>query len=70
MPYFCSFGHDLSSKNRAYPDVSAPGYNVLSASNSFDYSDHYVEAAFSNQFEGQKAPRNYGYHFSSGTLRR
>ena len=64
---FSSFGHDLSSKNRAYPDVSAPGYDVLSASNSFDYPDHYVEAAFSNQFEGQKAPRNYGYHFSSGT---
>jgi hypothetical protein len=64
---FSSFGHDLSSKKRAYPDVSAPGYDVLSASNSFDYPDHYVEAAFSNQFEGQKAPRNYGYHFSSGT---
>ena len=64
---FSSYGHDLSSKKRAYPDVSAPGKYVLSASNSFADPQNYVEEAFSNQFETQKSPRNYGFIFSSGT---
>lgn len=64
---FSSFGHDLSSKKREYPDVSAPGYNVVSANNSFNYTQNYVEAQFSNQFETQKEPRTYGCIFASGT---
>lgn len=64
---FSSYGHDLSSKKRAYPDVSAPGKYVLSASNSFADPQNYVEEAFSNQFETQKSPRNYGFIFNSGT---
>ena len=64
---FSSFGHDFSGKKRAYPDVSAPGYKVVSANNSFDYTKNYVEAQFSNQFENQKEPRTYGCIFASGT---
>jgi subtilisin family serine protease len=64
---FSSFGRDLSSKRRSYPDVSAPGYNVLSGNNSFGRVENYVEAEFSNQYVNQTKPRKYGYVFFSGT---
>ena len=64
---FSSFGRDLSSKRRSYPDVSAPGYNVLSGNNSFGAAENYVEADFSNQYVNQTEPRKYGYIFMSGT---
>lgn len=64
---FSSFGRDLSSKRRTYPDVSAPGYNVLSGNNSFGAAENYVEAEFSNQYVNQTEPRKYGYVFFSGT---
>ena len=64
---FSSFGRDLSSKRRSYPDVSAPGYNVLSGNNSFGPAENCVEAEFSNQYVNQTEPRKYGYVFFSGT---
>ena len=68
---FSSFGNDLSSHARKYPDVCAPGVNVLSPVNSFDLSVEpgtvFAVDSRTNQFEGQTKPRNYGYVFASGT---
>ena len=63
---FSSFGYDLP-KSRTYPDVAAPGYNVLSAINSFDDTPGCVGGKFSNQFVNQQSPRTYTYQFASGT---
>ncbi len=65
---FSSYGKDFSSANRTYPDVSAPGYAIYAAINSFDsHPDHPVYSPYSGQFEGQTAPRNYPFTTFSGT---
>ena len=64
---FSSFGHDFSEAHRAYPDVSAPGYAIYAASNSFSKRDVFRSAEYSNQFKGQKEPRRYPYSIMSGT---
>ena len=63
---FSSFGYDIT-KTRTYPDVTTPGFSVLSAMNSFDNPKTYVSGQFSGQFAGQKSPRTYGFQFASGT---
>ena len=63
---FSSYGHDFSEARRAYPDVSAPGYAIYGASNSFG-SDSFGSAEYSNQFKGQQEPRKYPYTIGSGT---
>ena len=64
---FSSFGHDFSEARRAYPDVSAPGYAIYAASNSFVREDQFRTAEYSGQFKGQKEPRKYPYAIMSGT---
>lgn len=68
---FSSFGKDLSSHGRSYPDVCAPGVYVLSPVSSFDQSVEsgslYAVENRTNQFVGQTTPRKYGYQFASGT---
>ena len=65
---FSSYGYDLSSERRKYPDVVTPGYSVLSAHNSFGYEPgEWIKRSYSNQFKDQSEPRTYAYDFMSGT---
>lgn len=64
---FSSFGHDFSDAHHAYPDVSAPGFAIYAACNSFAKMDIFRSAEYSNQFKGQKEPRKYPYTIMSGT---
>lgn len=64
---FSSYGHDFSSEKRAYPDVSAPGFSVYAAVNSFSSESVYGEAEYTGQFKGQDKPRKYQYGLMSGT---
>lgn len=63
---FSSYGHDFSEARHAYPDVSAPGYAIYAASNSFD-NEVFRSAEYSDQFKGQQEPRKYPYAIMSGT---
>ena len=64
---FSSFGHDFSDEHRAYPDVSAPGFAVYAAGNSFVKDGIYSASDYANQFKGQNEPRSYPYAIMSGT---
>lgn len=65
---FSSYGYDLSSEHRKYPDVVTPGYSVLSAYNSFGLGGSpWINQDYSNQFKNQSEPRTYTYGFMSGT---
>ena len=65
---FSSYGYDLSSERRKYPDVVTPGYAVLAAYNSFGNElGTWITKPYSNQFKGQTEPRTYAYDFMSGT---
>ena len=65
--YFSSYGTDFSDEQRSYPDVSAPGFTLYAAGNSFDAEFVYGKAEYSNQFKGQDKPREYPYSIMSGT---
>ncbi len=64
---FSSFGHDFSAERLAYPDVSAPGYAIYAAGNSFAPGNVYSEVLYSGQFKGQTEDRYYPYSIMSGT---
>ena len=65
--YFSSYGTDFSDEHRSYPDVSAPGYTLYAAVNSFKPEQVYTETAYTGQFKGQDKPRSYPYGVMSGT---
>ena len=67
--FFSSYGTDLAGHK--HPDVCTPGRFIVAGINSFDTTitdeDILEKKAYSNQFKGQKSPRDYAYAFMSGT---
>ncbi len=64
---FSSYGYDLSSQQRTYPDVCAPGVNIYTAAHSRIMEADLIRTPYQGQFPAQKTDVMYPYSISSGT---